>query len=250
MCAASALHNRAAVVTSVSSTGWRSKVERLMTWSTSLVAVWYSSDSSRSLVRSRNSPSSRAFSIAITACAAKFCNNAICLSEKGRTSCRYIEMNPSSVSSLRKATQIAVRPPPNSEVARIPGLGSIAVMSAMCTIDSPETSFEIGCRPRCGSPHLGRLQCRLDDAGDADRDPVLQLEDVLQRAVETVGPQMRTGECIDQLAGDANPLAGFANRAFEDVANAELSADLVHINGAALIGEGRIAGDHEKPADA
>ena len=72
----------------VSSTGRRSKVERLMTLSTSLVAVWYSSDSCRSSVRSRNSPSSRAFSIAITACAAKFCNSAICLSVNGRTSWR------------------------------------------------------------------------------------------------------------------------------------------------------------------
>src|SRR5580704_4454652 len=58
----SALHRRAAVSQRVSSTGCRSKVERLMTLSTSLVAVWYSSDSSRSRVRWRNSPSSRAFS--------------------------------------------------------------------------------------------------------------------------------------------------------------------------------------------
>ena len=37
---------------------------------------------------SRVSVISRAFSIAITACAAKFCNSAICLSENGRTSWR------------------------------------------------------------------------------------------------------------------------------------------------------------------
>ena len=86
--ARSAPHSRAAVSTSVSSTGCRSKVERLMTLSTSLVAVWYSSDSSRSSVRWRNSPSSRAFSIAMTACAAKFCSSAICLSVNGRTSLR------------------------------------------------------------------------------------------------------------------------------------------------------------------
>ena len=53
-----------------------------MTLSTSLVAVWYSSDSWRSPVRSRNSSGSRAFSIAITACAAKFSNSAISFSEK------------------------------------------------------------------------------------------------------------------------------------------------------------------------
>ena len=40
-------------------------------------------------VRSRNSPRSRAFSIAITAWAAKFSSRAICLSENGRTSWRW-----------------------------------------------------------------------------------------------------------------------------------------------------------------
>src|SRR6516164_10315305 len=43
-----------------------------MTLSTSLVAVWYSSDSCKSCVRCRNSVINLAFSIAITACAAKF----------------------------------------------------------------------------------------------------------------------------------------------------------------------------------
>jgi hypothetical protein len=39
-------------------------------------------------VRARNSPRRRAFSIAMTACAAKFCNSVISLSENGRTSRR------------------------------------------------------------------------------------------------------------------------------------------------------------------
>src|SRR5207244_12743244 len=55
-------------LTSVSSTAWRSKVERLTTFSTSAVAVCCSNDS-------RSSLSSRAFSIAITACAAKLCTS-------------------------------------------------------------------------------------------------------------------------------------------------------------------------------
>ena len=55
--------------------------EELMTCSTSAVAVCCSNASRVSVMR-------RAFSIAMTACAAKFCNNAICLSVNGRTSCR------------------------------------------------------------------------------------------------------------------------------------------------------------------
>ena len=53
---------------------------------------------------------------------------------------------------------------------------------------------EVGRRPRGGAAHLGGLQCRLDDAGDADRDLVLKLEDVFERAVEAVGPEMRAGQ--------------------------------------------------------
>ena len=51
---------------------------------------------------------------------------------------------------------------------------------------------------------LGGLQCRLDDPGDADGHLVLKLEDVFQRAVETVGPEMRAGLRVDQLRGDAH----------------------------------------------
>jgi hypothetical protein len=52
---------------------------------TSAVAVCCSSASRVSVI-------SRAFSIAMTACAAKFCNSAICLSVNGRTSRRWAVM--------------------------------------------------------------------------------------------------------------------------------------------------------------
>jgi putative ABC transport system substrate-binding protein len=62
-------------------TGSSSPGDELMTLNTSDVAVWRSSDS-------RSSLSSRAFSIAITAWAAKFCTNWTCFSVNGRTSLR------------------------------------------------------------------------------------------------------------------------------------------------------------------
>ncbi len=68
-----------------------------MTCSTSAVAVCCSS-------ASRVSVMSRAFSIAMTACAAKFCNSAICLSENGRTSLPVTARMPSSAPSLRNGT--------------------------------------------------------------------------------------------------------------------------------------------------
>jgi hypothetical protein len=97
---------------------------------------------------------------------------------------------------------------------------------------------------------LGGLQCRLDDAGDARCHLVLKVEDIFERAVEAVGPEMSAIDCIDKLRGDAHPTACFAHRAFEDIADAKLASDPLHVDGLALIGEGRIPGDDEEPADA
>ena len=62
-------------------TGSSSPGDELMTRSTSAVAVCCSSDC-------RNSLSSRVFSMAMTAWAAKFCTSSTCLSVNGRISCR------------------------------------------------------------------------------------------------------------------------------------------------------------------
>ena len=79
---------RVAFASMASNTGSSSPGELLMTFSTSEVAVCCSSDSLKSSVRWRSSLSSRVFSMAMTACAAKFVTSSICLSVKGRTSWR------------------------------------------------------------------------------------------------------------------------------------------------------------------
>ncbi len=94
------------------------------------------------------------------------------------------------------------------------------------------------------------LQCRFDDSSDTDGHLVLQLEDVVERAVETVGPEMRSIGCVNQLCGDPHPAASFAHRAFEHIADTQFATDLLHIDRLALVNEGRIAGDDKEPADA
>jgi len=106
-------------------------------------------------------------------------------------------------------------------------------------------------RPAIGrSADLGGLQCWLDDTSNANRDIVLKLQDVLHIAVEAVGPEMRPVCRIDQLGSDAHASARSAHRALENVTHAELAPDLIHIDGLAFVGEGGIASDDEKPADA
>ena len=79
---------RAAFSSMALNTGSSSPGELEMTLSTSEVAVCCSSDSLRSSVRWRSSLSSRVFSMAMTAWAAKFVTSSICLSVNGRTSWR------------------------------------------------------------------------------------------------------------------------------------------------------------------
>ena len=69
-------------------------------------------------------------------------------------------------------------------------------------------------------------------------------------AVEAVGPEMRAGRRIDELAGDPHPLARLAHAAFEHVAHAQLAPDLLHVDRPALVGEAGVARDHEQPAHA
>ena len=49
---------------------------------------------------------------------------------------------------------------------------------------------------------------------------------------------------------DAHATARFAHRAFENIPHTQFAIDLLHVNRLALVGEGRIAGYHEEPADA
>jgi hypothetical protein len=97
---------------------------------------------------------------------------------------------------------------------------------------------------------LGPLELRRNRADDGLGDLILQLENIVERAFEALGPQMRPGGRIDQLPGDAHLVRRLAHAAFQHIAHAELAADLLHVDRAALVGEARITCDHEQPANA
>ena len=106
-------------------------------------------------------------------------------------------------------------------------------------------------RPVAPEPaDLGELQCRLDRRGDTLGNPVLQLEDILQIAIETVRPEMGARRGIDELAGDAKLVATAADAALQHVGHAELLPNLADIDRSALVGERGVAGDDEQPAAA
>src|SRR5258708_37786832 len=93
------------------------------------------------------------------------------------------------------------------------------------------------------------LQLWRDRADNACGDAVLKVENILERTVKPIRPQMHAVRHIDQLPSDAYAITGLAHAAFKHIAHAELTSDLLDADGLALVGEARIARDDEEPAD-
>ena len=94
---------------------------------------------------------------------------------------------------------------------------------------------------------LGEIGLRPLDTGtqpgcNRGRHLVLDGEDVAERAVVAFGPNVAARVGVDELRRYPDAIAGLLHTTLEQVAYAELAADLLHVAGPALIDEGRIAG--------
>ena len=65
-----------------------------------------------------------------------------------------------------------------------------------------------------------------------------------------LGPDMLADLGLDQSRVTRMRLPAFAEAAFEHIAHAQFAPDLFHIDCAALVGEGRVAGDHKNRGEA
>ena len=78
----------------------------------------------------------------------------------------------------------------------------------------------------------------------------MHVEEVGDRLVEPLGPEMIAALGVDQLHVDAHAISAALDAAFEHVADVELAPDLFEIDRLALVGEGGVAADHEHAAHA
>src|SRR5260370_39789528 len=101
-----------------------------------------------------------------------------------------------------------------------------------------------------GAVEFGLSELWDDRADNAGRDAILQVEDVFQRPVESICPQMGAGFAVDELSRNANLIARFADTALEHVADAKLMSDLLGVDCLALVGEARVPRDHEERLEA
>src|SRR5262249_38240045 len=66
--------------------------------------------------------------------------------------------------------------------------------------------------------------------------------------IELVGPQMPARYALYELSGDPHPVTRDPEASFQDVTDAELARDLLHVDRSALVGKRRVAGDDEEAA--
>jgi hypothetical protein len=105
------------------------------------------------------------------------------------------------------------------------------------------------CRLRLLGPIVfGARELGAEGGGDRVDHVVLELEDLGVGDVVFLGPEMAAAAGLDQLDGRAQPISDSPDAAFEDVADAELSADLPDVDRLALLGEARVASDYEEMA--
>ena len=109
---------------------------------------------------------------------------------------------------------------------------------------------QVGTRRLLGPPGLDADDLRAELVGDARDDLVLHAEQLGDRLVEPVGPDMRAGLRLDQLHVDPHALAAALDAALEHVAHVEVAPDLANVDWLAPIGEGRVPGDDEGARDA
>jgi hypothetical protein len=122
-------------------------------------------------------------------------------------------------------------------------------------VPGPAKQGEIGCRKitrvfafDLAGGSLDQLQLNLPR--EPANDLVLRLREIAAIYVEPVGPKMCARIGIDQLRVGLKRFARAADAPLDDIANAELAAELFHVSGFALVPKRGVARDDEAVRDA
>jgi hypothetical protein len=98
--------------------------------------------------------------------------------------------------------------------------------------------LDIGRAAPAQPPLLDRGERNRERADDLLDHLVLCRKDVGEIAIESLGPEMAAGCCIDELRRDAHAVGGLAHTALEHEAHAEIAPYVLHLRRPALVDEG------------
>src|SRR5262249_28275450 len=92
---------------------------------------------------------------------------------------------------------------------------------------------------------LGSVKLRLDRCSYPLSYLILKRKDAGEFPVIAFCPCMLPGDGINEVRGDTHSVRLLANTTFKRVAHSQLTTYLLHVDHPALVGEARIACDHE-----
>ncbi len=164
------------------------------------------------------------------------------------------ELEPSSASARAEATSASTLPG-SAASARSKKLRACATLSGVQPSIEPSQALKIevhrvGVRRPFRASRLGDDELGVERTRQAGDDFVLHVEEIGERLVEPLGPEMTAGLGVDELHVDAHAVSAALNAALEDIADVQLAPDLLQIDGLALVSEGGVAPDHERAANA
>ena len=96
---------------------------------------------------------------------------------------------------------------------------------------------------------LGRQQVDLKRRDDLVGDVVLDGEDVVERAIVALRPDLGAGGAVDQPGGDPGPVAGAADTALQHMTDLLAGTGVHGVKRGPPRGECRPATGHDKPGD-
>ena len=89
---------------------------------------------------------------------------------------------------------------------------------------------------------------KLEGVDDYPRQSLLHRENIVDRAVVVVGPQVSVCACVDELSADSQPAARPPHAALEDVADTQFAGDGLHVLAGLLEHHRRRSGDDAEGA--
>ena len=81
-------------------------------------------------------------------------------------------------------------------------------------------------------------------------DLILHIEEIGERLIEPLGPEMIAGFGVDKLHVDAHAISAALNASLKDITDVQFPPNRLRVERFASICDRRIAGDHERPQDA
>src|SRR6266496_2530404 len=97
---------------------------------------------------------------------------------------------------------------------------------------------------------LHASKARLDNADDAHCNLVLESEDIVERPIIALGPDMGASLRLNELAGDADTISCLAHTTLQHIAHTKFAGDSPYVQRLGFVDEAGIPGDDEQPLDA